>query len=163
MALISEVMIKLLNFRIEQEEQSSRLYKAMQVWLEFNGYFGAAKLYKKYSDEELEHAGWAYNYLLDLNIRPEVPAQLKPQSEFKGLPNIISQTYQHELLITSQCKELMQVTEKEGDKLTYQLALKYVTEQVQELGKVQYLVDRLTAFGEDKLALRLLDTELGGM
>ena len=129
----------------------------------FNGFLGAAKLFKKYSDEELDHASWAYKYLQDLNILPVVPAQTEPQNEFKGLPQIISLGYQHELTITNQCKELANASMEEKDQLTYQLALKYVNEQVGELGKFQTLVDMLESFGTDKIALKLLDTEMGGM
>jgi ferritin len=161
MAIISEEMIQLLNLRIEQEEQSCRLYHAMQIWLEFSGYFGAAKLFKKYSEEELKHSEWVYKYLLDLNIRPDVPALVKPQVDFKSLPQIIALGYQHEVDITNQCKVLLRKTQVERDDLTYQLALRFVTEQVEELGKMQCLVDRLTAFGDTAISLRLLDKEMG--
>lgn len=163
MAIISQRITDLIQFRIRQEEQSSRIYKAMATWLEFNGFSGAAKLFKKYSDEELDHASWAYKYLQDLNILPVVPAQTEPQNEFKGLPQIISLGYQHELTITNQCKELYNASIEEKDQLTYQLALKYINEQVGELGKFQTLLDKLESFGTDKVALRLLDKEMKGM
>ena len=67
--IISEKIIQLLNYRIQQEEFSSRLYLAMSVWLDFKGYFGASKLWKKYSEEEKAHSEWAYKYLLELNIK----------------------------------------------------------------------------------------------
>ena len=63
---ISENLIKILNYRIVQEEFSSRLYKAMAIWLDFKGFNGAAKLWNTYSEEELKHANWAYEYLLDI-------------------------------------------------------------------------------------------------
>ena len=37
MAIISNTIEGLLNYRIQQEEQSSRKYRGMAVWLEFNG------------------------------------------------------------------------------------------------------------------------------
>ena len=39
--------------------------------------------------------------------------------------------------------------------------LRYLKEQVEEHDKTQTWVDKLAAFGEDKLALRLLDNEMG--
>jgi len=163
MAIISEKIIKLMNYRIQQEEVSSRIYKAMSVWLEYNGFTGAAKLWQKYSDEERVHMEWAYKYLLDLNIRPETPSLPEPQTEFnKGLPQIIALSYQHEIDITNQCKALAKAAYDEGDFLALPLALRYCNEQVEELAKTQGWLDKLESFGADKIALRLLDEEMGG-
>jgi ferritin len=159
--VISKETTALLNYRIEQEEASSRLYQSMSVWLEYNGFSGAASLWKKYADEELVHAGFSYDYLLDLNIKPIVPQLEKPTGEFKNLPQIIALSLQHELDITEQCKELAQKVAAQGDYMTLNLAQKYLNEQVEELKKTQYWVDRLELFGSEGAALRLLDEEMG--
>jgi ferritin len=161
MALIPQKVIAKLQYRINQEEQSSRIYKAMSVWLNLNGFKGAAKLWQKYSDEELKHAEWAYERLLDLNILPVVNNIDRPQSEFKGLANVIALSYAHEVDITRQCQELTQVCMDEGDFMDMELAQRYCKEQAEELAKTQSWIDKLTAFGEDKIALRLLDNEMG--
>lgn len=161
--LLSDSGMKLLNFRIEQEEISSRLYLAMSTWLNNNGYTGSAALWKKYSDEEMTHANWARQYLLSMGVTPATPALDMPQQNFAGLPEIIQQTHDHEIKITKQCKQFATIIFKEGDHMMYQLALQYLKEQVEEHDKAQNLVDRLKAFGTDKIALRLLDNELGGL
>ena len=160
MAIISDTVIKAYQYRIQQEEQSSRIYNAMYVWLSLNGYPGAAKLWKKYSEEELVHAGYAYDYLLSLNILPITPSQEQPQNEFKGLPQIIAITRKHEIDVTNQCNDLARTCLNEGDVMSFGVAQRYVAEQIEELDKTQYLIDRLQAFGDDKIALRLLDNEL---
>lgn len=159
---VNEEMIKLLNFRISQEEYSSRLYFAMSVWLNFKGYAGAAKLWKKYSEEEQNHANWAYTYLLDLNSKPVVPGLEQPPVDFKSFLHIIVASKQHEIKVTTQCQELAKAAQQIGDYQTLELAQRYLTEQVEELAKIQYWIDRLDAFGTDKIALRLLDNEMGG-
>lgn len=159
---LTESMIGLLQFRIAQEELSSRIYHSMSVWLEFNGFTGAAKLWKTYSDEELKHANWAYQFLQDLNIKPVVPSIEKPISDFKGLPNIIALSFQHEEKISNQCKDLARAAMELQEPMVLELALRYNKEQVEEMGKMQYWVDRLQAFGIDPAALRLLDNEMGG-
>lgn len=157
---ISEKLIQLLNYRIAQEEFSSRLYKAMSIWLDFKGFNGAAKLWAKYSEEELKHAQWAYQYLLDLDIKPDVPGIEKPDSEFSGLVDIISKSYEHEQKITEQCQALAAAAWKEGDYMTVHLAQHYLDEQVEELAKTNYWINRLTAFGSDPILLRELDEEM---
>jgi ferritin len=161
MAVLNEKMITLLNYRIQQEEMSSRLYLAMSLWLDVNGYTGAAKKWKEYSNEEKAHADWSYKYLTDLNIIPTIPALEEPISEFKGLPEIIMESYKHELKITKQCQEFAKEALSISDFMTFGIAQKFVTEQIDELAKTNTLVDKLKAFGTDKIALRLLDNELG--
>lgn len=161
MAILSDNIISKLNYRIQQEEMSSRIYFGMANWLEFIGYTGAAKLWNKYSEEEKGHAKIVVDYLLDLNILPNTPELEEPQTEFKSLEQIIALSYKHEVDITNQCKELASISFKEGDFMTFVLAQKFVTEQVEELKKTQLWIDKLSLFGNDKIALRLLDNEMG--
>jgi ferritin len=158
--LISEDCVKYLNYRIEQEELSSRLYLAMSLWLNDSGYTNAAALWKKYSAEELSHADWAREYLLALGILPETPTLSAPQQTFNDLADIIYKSHEHEALITNQCKELASSAFKKGDHMLYQLALKYLHEQVEEMDKMQTWVDKLETFGTDKIALRFLENEM---
>ncbi len=158
--LISKECIDLLNFRIEQEEYSSRLYLAMSMWLNNAGYVNSAKAWMKDSQDEMVHASWAKDYLLDLGETPKTPALKEPPCKFNGLPDIIRQSFDHEVMVTKQCNELATHALKYNDHLLYQLAIKYMQEQQEEMGKVQTLVDKLEAFGEDKIAMKLLDNEL---
>lgn len=157
-ALLSDKMITFLNFRIEQEELSARLYLSMSNWLNMNGFVGASKLWKKYSDEEYVHASFTYEYLLAMNILPTVPALTAVPNTFPGgFVQIINDSKAHEEVITKQCKELAKACLAEGDYNTLTLAQKYNAEQIEELAKTQLHVDQLASFGTDKLALRMLD------
>lgn len=159
--LISEEMIKLLNYRIQQEEYSSRLYLSMSMWLNNKGYSGGASLWLKYSQEELVHAGWARTYLLSFGVQPETPQLTAPPQTFAGLPDIIKASYEHEIVVSKQCNTLATSASKSEDHMAYELALKYLKEQVEEHDKTQYWVDRLETFGDSKEALFLLDNEMG--
>lgn len=153
-------LIKLLNYRIEQEEFSSRLYLAMSIWLDYNGYGGAAKLWKIYSNEEMGHAQWTYQYLLDLDVMPVVPSIKQPTLEFNGLPDVVLLSKQHEDEVTIQCQQLAGEALKSADFMTLELAQRYLKEQVDELAKTQYWIDWLNASGTEKTVLRLLDNEM---
>ena len=157
---ISELLIQLLNYRIKQEEISARLYKAMSLWLNFNGYLGASKLWNSYSEEEFKHAQWSYDYLLDLDVLPELPELPKPETSFIDLVDIINRSYKHEQEVTKQCQELAKKAMQELDFMTLELAQKYLKEQQEELSKTVTWLDRLEAFGTSKEALRLLDNEM---
>ena len=45
--LLKSEVVDLLNYRIQQEEFSSRLYEQMSLWLDDNGFMNTSKLYKK--------------------------------------------------------------------------------------------------------------------
>ena len=158
----SKECIDILNYRIEQEESSSRLYHAMSLWLNDNGFKGAAKKWQEDADGEMQHAGWAKDFLLDMGIQPKTPMLKEPMQEFTGLVDIINKSYEHEIMVTQQCNDLAAHALKYSNHLLHQLAIKYLQEQQEELGKLQDLLDKLDAFGTDPIALRLLDNELGG-
>lgn len=158
--MIDEHCIKNLQFRIQQEEESSRLYLAMSSWLNNEGYTGAAQLWKKYADEEMTHANWAREYLLAMGVTPATPVLAVQPISFDGLPAIIYASYDHEIVVTKQIKAMATAALKEGDHMLYELCLRYLKEQVEEHDKTQTWVDKLNTFGDDKLALRMLDDEM---
>lgn len=153
--------VDILNFRIQQEEASSRLYHAMALWLNDKGYVGAAKAWQKDSDDELKHASWAKDFLLDMGVQPTLAVIDAPVQTFSGLPDIIRQSFDHEVKVTQQCNDLALFAWTNGNHLLYQLAVKYLQEQQEEMGKVQTYMDKLKAFGESEIAMKLFDTELG--
>lgn len=158
--IISQRIIDLFNYRIKKEEESSRLYLSMSVWAGINGLFGAEKLWKKYADEELEHAGWARQFLLDMNIKPIIPQLDQQQQEFEGLSDIITKTLEHEVDVTQQCNELAKACMEESDFISFNVAQQYTGEQINEIAKATYWRDRLEVFGTSAVSIRLLDDEM---
>lgn len=157
---VGEGCINYLNYRIQQEEYSSRVYLSMSMWLTNQGYLNAGKIWKKYSEEEHKHADMAREYLLNLGVQPATPPLEQPVENYAGFPDIIRRTHQHEIDVTMQIKDLADHSLKMGNHMLYELALQYMKEQNEEMGKTQDLVDQLEAFGEDKIALRLFDHDL---
>ena len=160
--LLSKECVDYLNYRVQQEDLSSRIYLSMSLWLNNAGYMGAASLWKKYSGEEAAHADWSRDYLLAMGVQPITAKLDAPQQNFTGLPQIIELSFEHEITITKQIKDLANAAMKKGDHMLYTLTSHYLKEQVEEHDKTQTWMDKLTAFGTDKIALRLLDNEMGG-
>jgi ferritin len=160
--LIDESCITYLNYRIQQEEYSARIYLSMSMWLNNEGYMGAAALWKKYSDEEMTHADIARKYMLSFGVQPVTPRLDQPKQTFSGLPEIIKLSFEHEIEVSKQIKEMANHALADGSHMLYELSLTYLKEQVEEHDKMQTWVDKLEAFGTDKLALRLLDNEMAG-
>lgn len=158
--LLQQPCIDYLNYRIQQEEYSSRVYMSMAMWLENKGYSGAGKLWRKYSDEELTHADIARKYILSFGIQPVTPRLDQPQQTFGGLPEIIKMSFDHEIEVSMQIKKMADHALEMSDHMLYELCLAYLKEQVEEHDKMQTWVDKLESFGTDKLALRLLDNDM---
>jgi ferritin len=158
--LLSDDCVEYLNYRVQQEEYSGRIYLAMSMWLDNNGYVNAAKLWRRYSNEEMAHSDIARTYLLSMGVQPMTPKLDAPNQTFSGLPEIIEMSYDHEIVVTKQIKELAADAMKKADHMLYEFALAYLKEQVEEHNKMQNWVDQLNSFGTDKIAMRLLDHEM---
>lgn len=154
---LSEEIVELLNFRIIEEEKSSRIYLAISLWFQDKAYFNLAKLYKKYSEEELKHGDKAREFLLSFNILPETRPIPNVSNDFLSVSDIIDKTLEHEALVTQQSKDLAKAALAEQDFLTFNLAQFYLSEQVEEMNKVWDLKNHLESFGTDKIALKLFD------
>lgn len=133
--MLDSKLIENLEFRIQQEELSSRIYEQMSLWLDDNGYLNLSKVYKTYSEEELKHANWAKEFLLNYGLTPKLKALPTPDLELENLQDVFNLTLEHEQEISKQCEEMASIALKMSNHGLYALASKYCAEQVEEIGK----------------------------
>jgi len=161
MELIPKEIVDLLNYRVNKEEHSSRIYFAMHEWLDSNGYFGASKMMQGWSEEEQGHAGWARKFLEDFDFLPKVEAIGSVQTEYSSLMDVMKAAYKHEIEITTQCNTLATEIVKQNCFCALPLALRYMSEQRDELGKTSSWLDRLSLVKDDPRELMMIDREMG--
>ena len=159
--LISEKSIELLQFRLYREEMSVRLYYAMSIWLDSQGYKNAAKLWKHYSDEEVEHINKVNEYLLAVNVKPEIRSLEMPKNDYTSLVEVVEDTYSFMLEISDELKKLATHALKESDHMLYGLAQWFLAEQIPAYSIYQNHLDFIASTGKDKIALRLFDDAMG--
>lgn len=152
MNLLEEKTIEILNYRIQQEEYSSRLYHQMHLWLENNSYKNLAKYFKKNSDDEMTHASWSKEYLMSFNVMPELRTLEEPINVFDNVLDIAQKTLEHEIKITEQCNTLSKFALDNSDFGLLALAQKYNTEQTEEIGVALELLD-VVQMSNDKLVI----------
>lgn len=152
--------IEALNFRINEEEKASRLYLAMSTWLKNKGYIGFAKFWEEWAEEELEHAGWAKEYLLDLDVLPETRDVTGVEFKFESLKDVVEKTLEAEIEITKQCNKLAMRANSKPDYMLATLASKYMDEQKEEINKITNILTEVKEFGEDKVGLLALDKQI---
>ena len=133
--LLSKEAIDDLEYRIQQEEFSSRLYKDMSLWFEDKGYLNLAKVYDEYSEEEMEHSTWASDFMLSYGIKPRLRALPSPEVGYNNCLEILNATLSHEIDVQNQCEKLSKNALQRGEIALYTLGLKYVTEQIDEAKK----------------------------
>lgn len=160
--LISKRSIELLQFRLHEEEMSVRLYYAMSVWLNSKGYMNASKLWKHYSDDEIEHVNKVSTYLLALNVKPEVSSLEQPKNDYTSLVEVVKDTYTFMLKISGELQELAKHAAEENDFMLLELAQWYLKEQIPGYDDYQTWLDQIETFGgSTKIELRLLDIAMG--
>ena len=140
--LLSDETIAILNYRIEQEQYSSRIYEQISMWLENEGFNNLSKLYKKYASEELGHADWAKTYLLSYDITPSLHPLKTPLEECtcSNIKEILDLTLKHELEVTSQCEALTKFAMETSQFNLFSLGRRYNAEQIEEIEKATTLV-----------------------
>lgn len=154
---ISDKIHELLNTQIANELNSSRLYLAISQWADYNGYFGIAKLYRKYSEEELVHMNKIYSYLQDRNALPAVPATKMYATNFKDVQFVVNETFVHEKEVSGNWKDIWLAAMVEKDGHTFDLAMWFLHEQTEEEAKAINLNDKLERCGLDKIGIQLFD------
>ena len=157
---ISDNIEKILNAQIANEMNSSALYRAMGNCLEYNGWVGASKLWKKYSTEETGHAEKIINYMQDRDCMPIIPATTLPQQKFEGIEDIVAKSDEHEILISSQWKKIASEAMKEADLMTFELAQWFIKEQTSEEKKMIYWKDRIEVLKSTNTPLYFIDKEM---
>lgn len=151
---MEEKVIQALQDRIVVEQESSQLYFAIAQWLDFKGWFGAAKLFNKYAEEEAKHARRVCDYLLDRDVQPIISELAKPEVDVETLKDVVDKGLEHEIFVTEQYKELAKMC---GDDYnTYVFALEIVKEQTEEERKMINWRDRLSVVPDWKV-----DEEMG--
>lgn len=164
MKRLSDKTEELLNFRIKAELESSYLYEAMANALDFKGYSNAAKVYRKDAAGEREHAQWAIDYMLGMDVKPVIPTIEAPkQQEWKDIKELVDATVVHEDMVTKQCNELAVSVMLEKDLVTHQfVSSKYLAEQIEELQKILERQKYVQLYANDNFAIeKYFESQLG--
>jgi ferritin len=152
-----------LNDQILKEEYSSRLYLAMAIWSEVNGYPGAATFLYEHADEERSHMMKLVRFDNDRGGKAELKNVEAPPGDYKSLLDIFSQIMEHEVYITDSINKLYGITVEEKDYTTGNFLQWYITEQVEEESLFNTVLDKIKLVGPDKSGLFHIDKELDSM
>ncbi len=152
-----------LNEQIQKEEYSSRLYLAMAIWCEVNGFPGASSFLYEHADEERMHMLKLVHFVNDRGGKTQLMNVEVPPQEYDSVLDIFTQIKEHEMFITESINNLYGVTVDEKDYTTGNFLQWYITEQVEEESLFNTILDKIKLVGRDKAGMFHIDKELEGM
>ncbi len=158
--MISNTINEVLNEQINKEFYSGYLYLSMSAHLKELGLNGFASWTRLQAKEEVEHGLKIFDYLIDCNSFVTLKQIRTPEFEFNGISSIFNHIYEHEKCITRSIMEIAKKAEEENDRTTLNFIDWFIEEQIEEEEAVKNIIKRLDMFGDDKVALYLMDQEL---
>ena len=158
--MLSEKMVKSLNYQINRELYSAYLYLSMASYADSEGLSGFANWFKIQAKEEEYHAEKMYNYVNQQGRRVVLEAIEQPQTDFTSMVGLFEQTLKHEKVVTSLINGLVKLAREENDYATESFLQWYVTEQVEEEANPAEMIQKLKYVGKDGRGLLMLDKEL---
>jgi ferritin len=159
--MISNTINEILNEQINKEFYSGYLYLSMSAHLKELGLNGFASWTRLQAKEEVEHGLKIFDYLLNCDSLVTLKQIRTPEFEFQGIISIFKRILEHEQCITNAIKTIVKKANEENDITTLNFMEWFIEEQAEEEQAVKNIIKRLELFGDDKVALHLMDKELG--
>ncbi|WP_135612862.1 ferritin [Methanococcoides sp. AM1] len=158
--MISERMTDALNTQINKEMYSAYLYMAMSAHSSNVGLNGFANWFMVQYQEEMLHTMKLYNYVSDQGAPVKLMQIDEPPQEFGTALDMLYATLEHEQFITKSINDLVDLAIEEKDHATHIFLQWYITEQIEEEGNDNEIIDKLKLAGEEGNGLFIIDKEL---
>ena len=149
-----------LNNQIQIEAFSSQIYLAMASWAETEGLGGSAQFLYKHSDEERMHMLKLVQYVNERGGKALIPQLDQPATEYKSLTDLFQTLLDHEVMVSNEINNLVDICLSEKDYTTHNFMQWYVAEQIEEEALARTIMDKLNMIGEDKGGLYLFDRDI---
>jgi ferritin len=156
---MNEKVLNLLNGQIWLENRASFYYLNLSILCDVNGYSGAAKFFRKQSEEERYHMLKICDFLLGCDKKPSIPTNtfLEDKYEEFNLIRIFEDSLFNEKEITNTFNELLIECRVSNDFNTENFIQWFICEQREEENKFKSLIDQLRIIGNNESGLYQFD------
>lgn len=158
--MISDKMVKSLNYQINRELYSAYFYMGMASYAAEQGFNGVANWFNVQVQEEVSHAKKIYDYVMQQGARVILEAIEQPPQDFSSVLNLFEATLEHEKKVTGLINDLVSQALDEKDAATGIFLQWFVTEQVEEEANATELVQKFKLVGKDGNGLLTMDNDL---
>jgi ferritin len=149
------------NKQINEELYSAYLYLSMSAHFESENLKGMANWMRVQAQEEMVHVMKFYTFILNRNGRVSLTQIGSPKTDWKSPLEAFEDVYKHECHITKCIHDLVDLSLKESDHAANTFLQWFVNEQVEEEASALEVADKLKFVGDNKVALFMMDNELG--
>ena len=150
-----------INQQINEELFSAYIYLAMAAHFETMNLEGFAGWMRLQAQEELGHAMRLFDHLTRRGGRVALKAVAEPPMDFGSPLEVFQKALAHEQHITGCIHGLYKVALEEGDYPAQSELQWFIDEQVEEEENTGRVVEQLKMAGDNKVALLMMDRELG--
>lgn len=150
---------KAINDQINEELYSSYLYLAMAAHLSNIGLNGFANWMNIQVQEEMNHAKFFFDFVLERGGKIELDQIAKPKSEWANITEIFKETVAHEKHISSRINDIATLALEEKDHATASFLRWFIDEQVEEEATAEDWLNKLKLTKAEGTALFFLDQE----
>jgi ferritin len=140
---------KLLQEQIRNEFTASQQYVAVAVWYDGQDLPQLASHFYKQSLEERNHAMMMIQYLLDKDVRPQIPSVGEVESDFKTAIEPLELALAQEITVTRQIETLARTARDESNYIGEQFMQWFLKEQVEEVATMKTLVNVANRAGDN--------------
>ncbi|WP_067976961.1 ferritin [Mycolicibacter icosiumassiliensis] len=130
----------LLQEQIYHEFTAAQQYVAVAVYFDGEDLPQLAKFFYAQAVEERNHAMMLVQYLLDRDIRVEIPGVDSVRNHFDAPRDALALTLEQERTVTEQISQLTSAARDEGDYLGEQFMQWFLREQVEEVAVMTQLL-----------------------
>ena len=156
--MLSESVLMAMNAQMAHELSNFYVYKSFSGIADFQALIGATTWFEKQSLEEYGHFDKFYKYISDQGHIPHLPSLPEIPPQIYTLQELFIQTVMVEKQTLENLKKLAEICKEMKDDQSYELALWYLKEQVEEVKTVEDLQKRVLMSLNNIL---IIDNELG--
>src|SRR5262245_44073475 len=140
---------KLLQEQIRNEFTAAQQYVAVAVWYDEQDLPRLASHFYKQSLEERNHAMMIVQYLLDNDVRPNIPSVGEVQTDFTSALEPLELALAQEITVTKQIETLARTARDENNYVGEQFMQWFLKEQVEEVATMKTLVNVAKRAGDN--------------
>lgn len=157
--MLNEKIENAITAQINEELYSSYLYLAMAAHLSNIGLNGFANWMNIQVQEEMNHAKFLFDFVLERGGKIELNQIAKPPSTWDNITQIFEETVKHEKYISSRINDIVTLALEEKDHATASFLRWFVDEQVEEEATAEDWLNKLKLTKAEGTALFFLDQE----
>ncbi|CAL99483.1 ferritin [Saccharopolyspora erythraea NRRL 2338] len=132
---------QLLQEQVHNEFTASQQYIAVAVWFDNEDLPRLASHFYKQALEERNHAMMIVQYLMDNNIKPNIPGVPDVRNDFSETRELVALALEQEREVTQEIVNLAKTAREEGDYLGEQFMQWFLKEQVEEVSQMSTLLN----------------------